>query len=447
MTDIKVLQKIKHIKDNNLTTLDLSYNNLTEIPKEINELTQLEALILFNNKITKIKNLNNLTRLKLLDISNNYISKINGLENLILLQQLHISFNRLTEIKGLENLTRLKILDLIANSITELKGLKNLILLQELYLNFNLITEIKGLERNTQLIRLHLGFTKITQIKNLENNTQLIYLYLDANEIIEIKGLNNLNQLIYLHLNCNQISEIKGLENNTQLQELYLNNNKITQIPLMITLLQRLEIFDYINNEIEYTPPQTVRFLNRIKNGNQVYLDTQSVHNHNIQECIRNGIEYISSIKPSLTFEEMSQDILNNMIFDEESKDLLFEYCECKDIHSTLNITFGELLLNVYSIILNNEHKDEMFKIMKDEMKESQCKCFTGRMSRLVNCLNGFDSNISINISDNEQISNIILLVKEKYIDIENIKEEVRKEMEERGYKKDIINEWIDYIE
>ena len=48
-------------------------------------------------------------------------------------------------------------------------------------------------------------------------------------------------------------------------------------------------------------------------------------------------------------------------------------------------------------------------------MSDSLCKCFTGRMSRLINCLNGFDELVQINISENEQIGQIIILVREQF--------------------------------
>jgi hypothetical protein len=72
-------------------------------------------------------------------------------------------------------------------------------------------------------------------------------------------------------------------------------------------------------------------------------------------------------------------------------------------------------------------------------------------MSRLINCLNGFDDHIVIHISNNEQIGNIIILIKDKLIaennyTIELHKEIVIKELYERGYDKGIIDEWIEYI-
>ena len=165
-----------------------------------------------------------------------------------------------------------------------------------------------------------------------------------------------------------------------------------------------MQYFDYSNNPIEYINPQIIRFLDRNQYIQKIYNDAQSVHNHNIQEGIKNSIQYIMAIKPAIN--NLNELIINNNILTEQTKSILFEYCNDETIHSTLNITFGELLLNVYSLTLCNAHSDEIFAVMNIEMNDALCKCFTGRISRLVNCLNGFDDNIKINISDNEQTYN-----------------------------------------
>ena len=115
-------------------------------------------------------------------------------------------------------------------------------------------------------------------------------------------------------------------------------------------------------------------------------------------------------------------------------------------------ITFEELLLHTFSRIDINEHKDEILNILNIELIDSLCKCYTGRMSRLINCLNGFDPLVSINISDSEQIGQIISIIKDKLIDnneytIEKHKEIVTIELQHRNYVKETINEWIQYIE
>jgi len=73
-------------------------------------------------------------------------------------------------------------------------------------------------------------------------------------------------------------------------------------------------------------------------------------------------------------------------------------------------------------------------------------------MSRLINCLNGYDSRVSITMADNDQIGNIIIIEKEKLeiegrYTTESHKDNVRTAMEERKYPLDIIEEWSSYIE
>ena len=70
----------------------------------------------------------------------------------------------------------------------------------------------------------------------------------------------------------------------------------------------------------------------------------------------------------------------------------------------------------------------------------------------MINCLNGFDELVQINISKNEQIGQIIILVKEQLesqnmYNLENHKETVKKELLERGYQNEIINMWINHVE
>ena len=149
--------------------------------------------------------------------------------------------------------------------------------------------------------------------------------------------------------------------------------------------------------------------------------------------------------------ENLNNIIINNTFINNQTKTILFEYINCQDVHSILNITFAELLINVLSFIDQHEFKNEIYKVLEQEMNDTICKCFTGRMSRLINCLNGFDDHIVINISNNEQIGNIIILVKDKLIlnniyTVELHKEIVMKELYDRGYDKGVIDEWINYI-
>jgi hypothetical protein len=212
--------------------------------------------------------------------------------------------------------------------------------------------------------------------------------------------------------------------------------------------------FYYYNNKIDYIPPQVVRFLNKIKNIDklQVYNDGQNIHNHSIQESLNNSINNIMQQKFIINESIIMNEILNDSILNDKCKELLVEYLSNLEYHSILLLNFKELFFHFWLTINNLETKDEIKKILNIEMLDSECKCFTGRITRLVNSLNGFTDLVKINISDNQQIGNIIIIIKEQLelennYSIEKHKELVINELKERDYNENIINEWLDYIE
>ena len=91
--------------------------------------------------------------------------------------------------------------------------------------------------------------------------------------------------------------------------------------------------------------------------------------------------------------------------------------------------------------------------MLNQELEDGDCKCFTGRMTRLVNCLNGFSPLVEVKILDSAQIGNIVVLIKERLenseegYSVEKHREEFRKEMLDRGESVRLIEEWLEYIE
>lgn len=69
------------------------------------------------------------------------------------------------------------------------------------------------------------------------------------------------------------------------------------------------------------------------------------------------------------------------------------------------NIPFKNLLLAVFNRILTNKYREELTNLLKEELAAGQDTCFVGKVSQIVNVLNGYDSHIVINISENEQIN------------------------------------------
>ena len=133
----------------------------------------------------------------------------------------------------------------------------------------------------------------------------------------------------------------------------------------------------YSNNPIDYIPPNIQRLLNRQRVGQNIYANTQSVHNHSIQESVRKSINNIFQFKPKIN--DATEFILTDQILTSETKSSLIEYSVCTDIHSTLKITFAELLVYVYNRIQLSEYENKIKRVLNIEMSDSVCKTFAHR--------------------------------------------------------------------
>ncbi len=146
-------------------------------------------------------------------------------------------------------------------------------------------------------------------------------------------------------------------------------------------------------------------------------------------------------------------DIENDPILTETVKATLSIYASDPDIVSVINVNYLEILVAVWNRIVINENSVEIKLRLNQEIMD--CKfgavCFTGKISRLVNCLSGFDDIVDVRISDAEQIGIIISLVKER-LTTENMytvdlhKSIVRERLHELNYPDDIIDTWISFI-
>jgi Leucine-rich repeat (LRR) protein len=327
------------------------------------------------------------------------------------IQLLNLSNNNLSQLPvEIGQLIQLTILVLCRNNIT------------------NLLVEIGQL---TQLTRLDLSRNNITNLPvEIGQLTQLTRLYLHNNTLIHLPG------------------EIGQL---TQLNILTLSSNKLTQLPVEIGQLTQLTKLFVCDNPIEnLLNPIIQRVIQRIENrpnGSTIYTDNQNVHSSSIQQSIRDSINNLmNAYKTDYPLTYLDWCVLNK-----KTKEIITEYIDNTDIHTMLNITFKELFIAVVIEMdkLSPDLQVEIQKRLNEEMLDSECKCFTGRLSRLVNCLSGYSDKVCIQISENEEISNILSVIMNKrgMKTIEMLKEEVSVALKERGYADETIREWLEYVE
>lgn len=128
---------------NKLKTLDISNNDIKQIPAEVYYLIHLKVLHLSHCNIQSIRNMNHLLQLTSMKLDHNDLEEdklANFPPNLL---QLNISYNHFQNFPIiLSSSLQLVTLDLSYNRIESLSGIETLINIKELYLDGNRLTEL-----------------------------------------------------------------------------------------------------------------------------------------------------------------------------------------------------------------------------------------------------------------------------------------------------------------
>jgi hypothetical protein len=254
--------------------------------------------------------------------------------------------------------------------------------------------------------------------------------------------LDRLVRLEEIYLSYNQIRQFENLHDLTHLHTICLIGNKRLDTIPMITL--RLRTIRTIRTDQEIDPiVQRYLVKNSIKSGHSIFNDTQNVHDQQINKSISESLYRLMDTKINLSEKKIIEEIRHHESLSDKSKNLIMKYIKSNDVHSVLNVTFKEVMTYVWNSIRSNDYSDEIVKVLDQEIQDSETKCFTGRLSRLVNCLNGFDPRVCVNISSGQEIANIIVAIRGRYNSEYEQIIMIKKELTERGYDDNVIKEWI----
>lgn len=275
----------------NAEKLNLSGNEISELPTEIGNLTKLIEIDLSYNKITSLpESIGQLSNLLVLNINNNMlISLPDGIYNLENLESLKLENNQLKSLsEDIEKLSKLKFLSLKSNWELEQVPL-NIVKMSNLYsldlslLGLNYLPE--GVYDLPNLRSLDLTFNDLSTlppgVTNLENLTDLV---LKGNNFTTLPdNIGNLQELNNLDISVNELIALpEGISNLSKLTFLDASYNQITTIPTSFENVIKNK--PQMNFEYNFLPSTYADAFNDISNSD--------VYEYNYQRSIYIDIYY-----------------------------------------------------------------------------------------------------------------------------------------------------------
>lgn len=294
------------------------------------------------------------------------------------------------------------------------------------------ITDITPLKYLKNLSMLDISNNNIFSLDNISHCVNLKYLCVGNNFISDLKPISNFKELSVLSFTRNNVTDLSPIADLIELKYLDCSNNYIVCHDIIDSNLKNLSVI--ITDEMP-TKKQSL------------YEDKENLHDHHIQKCVISSIENI--MKVELKFKDVEQMCSNNTILTKEVKELIVKYNADTTIHSLFKLTFKTLFTHVYNRILSNPHSNEIFEILNAEILDSKDKCFSGKICRLLNALNGFDDLVILTISENTAINEIIINIGKQIKDYtpEQHRKMATIELMKRDYSSETIDSYIQFIE
>jgi internalin A len=233
-----VLEPQKRVRT---TIINLSSQNLTEVPLQLVRHSYLQTAMLNSNRLTELPpEIGQLAELRTLMLDGNRLTELPPeIGQLAELQTLWLDGNRLTELPPeIGQLTNLRVVMLSGNHLTELpREIGRLPALEELRLDGNQLTRLPA---------------EIGHLKNLRT------LKLNGNRLTELPPeIGRLANLRTLELNGNQLTGLPSqIGRLTELQELSLDANRLTELPTEIGQLTKLQRLALDDNQLTGLPRQ-----------------------------------------------------------------------------------------------------------------------------------------------------------------------------------------------
>lgn len=249
--------------------MDVSFNNLIELPDWLSGCHQLRTLFATNNKLQYLPDhlfCSENGSLHTLQLGYNHLRQIPSMPRRKLpLQELFLQSNLLDELPehffyACENLILLNISSNNLSSLPKIEGRNSQI--EKLYSTNNRLTDkvLESLMWLTHLRTLHIGYNRLTSLPEncVSNWLDLEELILSGNKLQHLPdNLANLGQLRVLRVHSNKLQSAPPLSRTITLRVLDLAHNQLDRINLVALVPKKLQFLDLsCNKELQVDPKQ-----------------------------------------------------------------------------------------------------------------------------------------------------------------------------------------------
>lgn len=248
---------------NELTRIDLSRNEIVEIPAEIVQAATVQNFSLASNKLPQVPGaVFAMEALKVLDLSDNLLTALpEDIGQAALLCEFRATGNKLTVLpNSIGDCANLETLELSKNSLSTFPpSIGNLVKLTKLKLDENQIEVIPAFFGAFRMLKdLSMNKNKIHSVDGdaLAPLSSLTMLDLSQNRLTALASTPKSESLDSLLLSFNQLETLENLDRCPNLTVLDLHNNKLKALPDSTCSLYHLKTLAVSNNELADVDPR-----------------------------------------------------------------------------------------------------------------------------------------------------------------------------------------------
>jgi len=269
--------------------------------------------------------------------------------------------------------------------------------LRTIHITYSMMESFEPAHMPIHLAQLNLSFNKLKEIPRVLNNTHNININLQNNDFWfsmysdlspTLVSPATIPELILAH-KLNLLSTAKLSSAQKILQQKNFNEESRHLARIITNTIQQRQVT--INNTAT---------------------NKQNVHLESIQDSLTKSLQYVMEYiptKPKPTLDEILKQIDPYLAQHIRAK------CQDQIEHSKYHATYKDIFLQVYAIINDSPHKETLHGILLQEIQDGMNTCLTGQITRMVNTLNGFISEVKVTINKTEELANSIVATRKKY--------------------------------